>query len=108
MGPVALCLGIGSVRLVESLAFWKVWRTDHDFRVYAAIGYTGSVLSLFPFLMLVSISAYVSGSLLSVLLLFISFFSFLQHCEGEFGSMSFNIWYECGPFDLLHCGIGFW
>jgi hypothetical protein len=49
MGPVALCLGIGSVRLVESLAFWKVWRTDHDFRVYAAIGYTGSVLSRFPF-----------------------------------------------------------
>lgn len=36
--PAGLCLGIGSVRLVESLAFWKVWRTDHDFRVYAVIG----------------------------------------------------------------------
>ncbi|KAK1777828.1 hypothetical protein QBC45DRAFT_180616 [Copromyces sp. CBS 386.78] len=48
MGPVDLCLGIGPVRFIESLAFWKVWRTDHDFRVYAAIGYTGSVLSFFP------------------------------------------------------------
>lgn len=38
MDPADLCLGIGSVRLVESLAFWKVWRTDHDFRVYAVIG----------------------------------------------------------------------
>lgn len=64
--------------------------------------------------MLASISAYVSGSLLSVLLLLsflfwlFFFFFLLEHCEGEFGSMSFNIWYECGPFDLLHCGIGFW
>ncbi|KAK3953619.1 hypothetical protein QBC32DRAFT_113954 [Pseudoneurospora amorphoporcata] len=109
MGPVDLCLGIGPVRFVESLAFWKVWRTDHDFRVYAAIGYTGSVLSFFPFLMLVSISTYVSGSLLSVLLLFYFFLCLSSTLRGRIWVYVIQhlvrVW---SIFDLLHCGIGFW